>query len=66
MGTRSVHRQADERRACRRKRNTRRWSEWPGRRDRTGRHERRDAIAMLLFPSVEATACTKDNIGRAV
>ena len=23
---------------------SRRWSEWPGRRDRTDRHERRDAI----------------------
>ncbi len=44
MGTRSIPRPADERRACRRERNTRRGSEWLGRRDRTGRHERRDAI----------------------
>jgi len=47
MGTLCVLRQADERRACRSERNTRRKSEWPGRRDRTGRHERRDAIVVM-------------------
>ena len=45
MGTLCVLRQADERRACRSERNTRRKSEWPGRRDRTARTEPHDAIA---------------------
>jgi len=49
MGTLCVLRQADERRACRSERNTRRKSEWPGRRDRTGRHERRDAIDKVMI-----------------
>ena len=35
---------SSERRACRSEKNSRHWREWAGRRDRTARHERRDAI----------------------